>query len=141
MIGILVITHGDFADGLLAGATLLAGEHEHVERFGLYPGEAFDEFKEKVQTTISRMAEESEGDGVLVMVDLFGGSPFNAVAFAARELIENNVKFECLTGVNMPMVLEGILTRDAMSLEELRTHCMESAAAGVQDLIKELGMR
>ena len=78
---------------------------------------------------------------MLVMVDLFGGSPFNAVAFASRELIAENVKFECLTGANMPMILEGMLTRDAMALEELKQHCMESSAAGIQDMIAELGLR
>ena len=70
MINLLVISHSDLAHGLLSAAGLIVGEVPHAASMGLYPGKAFDEFVAEVGEKIKSM---DEGDGVLVLVDLFGG--------------------------------------------------------------------
>jgi len=141
MINLLIITHGDFAQGILSASQMLAGEHEGVEAIGLYPGKDFEEFKADVHDAIERLAGASEGDGCLVMVDLFGGSPSNACAFASGSLIEKGVKFDVVTGINMPMLIEAVMSRDFMSIEELKEHITGMAKDGVKDMLADLGLR
>ena len=74
--------------------------------------------------------QEIEGQETLVLIDLFGGTPYNV---AACQVLKENV--ECVTGANLPMLLELITSRDGASLPEL---AKEIAQAG-QESIKNLG--
>ena len=67
-----------------------------------------DELKEKVKAAIVRLNVQSQSDGVLVLTDLFGGSPSNVTARSLHEL-GNSVKVECVTGVNLPMLLLSLI--------------------------------
>ncbi len=76
MVGVLIATHGGFAEGILNAVELIAGKQEGVKTIGLFHGDGIDEFSDKVQTAYEEL---DDGDGVLVFVDIFGGSPSNAV--------------------------------------------------------------
>lgn len=131
MVGLLLVTHGDLAKSLLSSAELIMGETLLIESYGLYHGDDIDALKEKVKSAIDRLNEQSEGDGVLVMTDLFGGSPSNATARCLYEL-SDQVKAECITGVNLPMLLEAAASSRFMDLDELKKTCL---AIGPQSIL------
>ncbi|MDO4313822.1 MAG: PTS sugar transporter subunit IIA [Eubacteriales bacterium] len=133
MVSLLLVTHGDLAKALLDSAALIMGEPPLIESYGLYHGDDIDELKEKVKNAIIRLNEQSEGDGVLVLTDLFGGSPSNATARSFYEL-GDDAKTECITGVNLPMLLEAASNTSYMSLEELKKACLISGPQSIMSL-------
>ena len=135
MINLLVISHSDLAHGLLSAAGLIVGEVPHAASMGLYPGTAFDEFVAEVGEKIKSM---DEGDGVLVLVDLFGGTPSNATLYS-RGALGDSVNYKVVSGANLPMLLEAHIAREGMTLDELKDHCVAQGADGVKDVFKELG--
>lgn len=76
MIGILIATHGDFASGLLSAVELIAGKQEKVGTIGLHHEDGIEEFEQKVNNMLDDL---DDGDGVLVFVDILGGTPSNVI--------------------------------------------------------------
>jgi PTS system mannose-specific IIA component len=136
MIGILIITHGRFGYELLKSAELIVGHNTHAQALGLDCDSSIDRFKVKVTEAIRNL---DKGDGVLVFVDLYGGSPFNAAALNLSE-VDKKFRFECITGVNLPMVLEALTMRSNLKIGELKQHCIEAGISGIKDLVKEVDM-
>jgi mannose PTS system EIIA component len=97
MIGKLIVTHGGLARELLAAAQVISGRLSAFEAISLDWGDGFDEARAKVRTAIERL---DEGQGVLILTDMFGGTPCNI----AMTFLQPG-KIEVLTGVNLPMVL------------------------------------
>ncbi|MBV4426151.1 PTS sugar transporter subunit IIA [Clostridium tyrobutyricum] len=133
MIGILVITHGDFAAEILKTAELIIGKQKRVISLGLHYGDSIEEFCVKVKDTIESL---DEGQGVLVFADLFGASPYNSAAFSANKV--KNSKFKCITGVNLPMLLEALTTRDGSNLDDLTESCIKSGNEGIKELFNQI---
>jgi PTS system mannose-specific IIA component len=123
MIGILIASHGDFSLGMLSAVKLIAGEPENVAVFGLYNGDSPDAFEEKILDAIQRL---DDGEGVMAFVDFLGGTP----ATALMKIMQKKM-FPCLTGVNMPMLSEALLSRQeaGITLEKMAETC---AAAGLE---------
>lgn len=136
MIGILVITHGNLAEEILKTAQLIVGKQERVLYLGLHYGDSIEEFSVKVKDTISSL---DDGDGVLVFSDLFGASPYNAAAFSAGKI--ESSKFRCITGVNLPMLLEALTTRDECNLESLTEACMTCGIQGIKELFDQIKLK
>ncbi|CUH97614.1 hypothetical protein P22_3746 [Propionispora sp. 2/2-37] len=133
MIGILLLTHEDFGAAMLKSASLIVGEVPGTLSVGLNRGDDIAMFCDLVQQTIEKI---DEGDGVLVFVDLFGASPYNAMAMASAR-VKN--KFRCISGLSFPMLLEALTMRASYNLDDLAVHCMNSGAEGVKELIAEMG--
>lgn len=134
MIGILVATHGDFGNALLSSAELIVGKQDNIKTLGLYHGDNIDAFREKVKESIDSL---QDGDGVLVFVDVYGGSPSNATALNTQAYSQNS-RFECITGVNMPMFLEALTTRASLNLKELKELCISVGQKGIGDMYQML---
>lgn len=112
MVGVLILTHGGLADELLAAARQISGPLDRFEALPLDWTEGLDEAHPKVGDAIERL---DTGDGVLVLVDIFGGTPSNA----AMAYLEDG-KIDVISGVNLPMVVRlGCLGLAEMSLDEL----------------------
>ena len=137
MVGLLLVTHGDLAKALLSSATLIMGETPPVESYGLYHCDDVDTLKENVKEAIIRLDSQSGGDGVLVMTDLFGGSPSNVTARSFFEL-GTGTKAECITGVNLPMLLEAATGTAYMSLEEIKDACLTSGTESILSLREKI---
>lgn len=73
-------------------------------------------------------------DGVLFMVDLFGGSPFNAASIIAMK----HENMEIVTGVNLPMILEVLGSRDFSSVSELLSIAENSGKEAIRILSKNI---
>lgn len=133
MVAVLLVTHGDLAQALMSSAALIMGEAALIESHGLYHGDSVDNLKDTIKEAIIRLSECSQGDGVLILTDLFGGSPSNAAARAMHEL-QDSVHCECITGVNLPILLEVATSKTFMKLEELKQHALEVGGNSILDL-------
>ena len=126
MINIVLVSHADLGDALIRAAEMIAGPTEGLYSVSLLPGDSPETFEEKLAAAL----QEIEGQETLVLIDLFGGTPYNV---AARQVLEENV--ECVTGANLPMLLELVVSRDGALLPELAE---EIARAG-QESVRNLG--
>jgi PTS system mannose-specific IIA component len=97
MIGKLILTHGGVARELLAAANVISGRLSGFEALSLDWSDGFDEARVKVAAALERL---DQGQGVLILTDMFGGTPCNI----SMTFYEPG-KVEILTGVNLPMVL------------------------------------
>lgn len=133
MIGVLVITHGDFAKGLLNSVELIMGKPKKCKYFGLYHGDSIELFGKKVLDSI---IELDEGEGVLVFSDLYCASPYNTTAVNSKYLIHH--KYRSICGINLPMILEALNTRDSMELDELAEYVMKCGKDGIKEFFDEM---
>lgn len=131
---VVLVGHGGFPQGVLDGAELILGPQERMHAVGLSP----DQDPEAVVEAVRRVRERYSGSPMLLLVDLFGGSPANAVA--AAFLRDDDV--EMVTGLNLPMVLEvGNRRRKAgRDLAALKGYAVAAATAGVVDVGERLGL-
>jgi len=126
MINIVLVSHGELGDALIRAAEMIAGPAERLFSVPLLPGESPEGFGEKLDAALREIA----GEETLVLIDLFGGTPYNV---AARQVLKENV--ECVTGANLPMLLELVMSRDDATLAELA----EDIAQAGRESVKNLG--
>ncbi|MDY3052455.1 MAG: PTS sugar transporter subunit IIA [Ndongobacter sp.] len=129
MVGIVVLSHGSLAEGLCSAAELIFGGREQCDSLGLFEGEDFALFTERVRGEIERL---DRGDGVLVLVDLYGASPYNAVAKLLPQLEEKGHSVQMLTGANLPMLLEAQTLRESRTLPQLTQALLSTAREAIQ---------
>jgi PTS system mannose-specific IIA component len=129
MIGLVLVSHGKLAEGLVDAMQMITGEQEAVRAIGLLETEDVEGLMEKVSQAIQ---EVDSGEGALIMVDLFGASPFNA---SARLVMSSTGRtLEVVTGMNLPMVVELAVQRDGLSLEEAVNLVLKVGPEGVRRL-------
>ena len=131
MISVIIGTHGMFSEEILKSAEMIFGTQENVGSVTFKPGEGIEGLVEKYNKLISEL---DSADGVLFMVDLFGGSPFNAASIIAMK----NDNMEIVTGVNLPMILETLGSRDFSSLSELLAIAENSGKEAIRVLSKNI---
>jgi mannose PTS system EIIA component len=128
MIGIVLISHGRFAEGLLDAAEMIVGEMENVVCIGLEPMDDIDLLVERIQEAVNAV---DIGDGALLMVDLFGASPFNA---SGRLALAQQDRLELITGMNLPMLVELLVQREGLSLKQASQIALDAGKSGVSRL-------
>ncbi|AGF59319.1 PTS system mannose-specific IIA component/PTS system mannose-specific IIB component [Clostridium saccharoperbutylacetonicum] len=131
MISVIVGTHGIFSEEILKSAEMIFGSQENVGSVTFNPGEGIDSLVEKYNNLINRLDSK---EGVLFMVDLFGGSPFNAASIIAMK----NENMEIVTGVNLPMILEVLGSREFLNLQELVQIALNSGKDAIKILTKNV---
>jgi mannose PTS system EIIA component len=110
MVGLVVVAHAGLARELLAAAEMIVGPIERSEAIGINSGDSVEQIWENVNGAILKVT----GDGVIIMTDMFGGTPSNmSISF----LKENEV--EVMTGVNLPMLIKFAADRDKLTVAEL----------------------
>jgi mannose PTS system EIIA component len=111
MIGLLIISHCDLGKELLNAAELIVGRLEAADSISITQTTESSEILEEIAKKIRSL---NQGQGVLVLTDMFGGTPSNlSLSFL------NDEKVEVLTGVNLPMVIAVSNDRDRLTLGEL----------------------
>ena len=114
MIGFILTGHAQFSNGLASAIDMVAGDQP---AFQIVP---FD------GAQAATYGEET--DGVLVFVDLLGGTPFNQAMMISQDIAD----VEVVTGTNLPMLIELLLTRGAGStLAELADQAVAVGQAGI----------
>ena len=130
MVKILIVTHGPLGEALIETADLILGKTNHTTAFGLYHGDNIELLQKRIEEFVQA---QDDGDGILMLTDLLGGSPCNKIALAIKAL-ENTNKVECVVGVNLPILLEAISMQNAMTLKELVQHCKTQGANSILSL-------
>ncbi|MGH7908920.1 MAG: PTS sugar transporter subunit IIA [Thermodesulfobacteriota bacterium] len=112
MVGVVVITHGKLAEELISSVKFVVADKSAVKMEGvsLDPREEFETFSQKIKNTIKRI---DDGDGVLLVTDMFGGTPSNVSLTFLEEK-----KVEVISGVNLPMLLKLATISSKLTLDE-----------------------
>ncbi len=100
MLKIIVATHGRFSEELVKSAFMILGEQSNISAITFLPGEGSEDLIAKYEEALQTVSAD---DQVIFLVDLFGGSPFNA---AARIVSENTERYRLVAGVNLAMLIE-----------------------------------
>ena len=127
MVGILIASHGDFAKGIKMSAEMIFGQQDNVAAVTLQPTEGPDDIRKKMEVAIATFEDPEQ---VLILCDLFGGTPFNQ----ANGLIHGHEDtWAILTGMNLPMLIEALASRFSMeTAHAIATHVITTAKEGVQ---------
>ncbi len=122
-VGGVIVSHGQVANELLAAAETVVGELSHVTAVSIGWHDDVEQAKNQVERAIKSV---SHGSGVLVMTDMFGGTPTN---IAAMFLQENEV--EIVTGVNLPMVIKLASNNQELELSDLAREVEEQGKQAI----------
>ena len=129
MLPVLLISHGSMAEGVKHAVSMIA-DASMVETLSLMPEANPEEFRAQIQAKLDEMDTEN---GVVIFVDLLGGTPGNQAAYFCTP----EHKAEVITGMNLPMVLEFVIRNQfgEVDLEEV----LATGQAGITHLNKLLG--
>ncbi|MED0963129.1 MULTISPECIES: mannose/fructose/sorbose PTS transporter subunit IIA [Bacillus cereus group] len=133
MVGIILASHGEFAEGILQSGAMIFGEQENVKAVTLMPSEGPDDLRAKMEAAVASFDNQNE---VLFLVDLWGGTPFNQANSLYEEHKDN---WAIVAGMNLPMVIEAYASRFSMeSAQEIAVHIVKTAKEGVRIKPEEL---
>ena len=111
MIGLLIISHCNLGREFLNAAELIVGRLENADAIAITQTSESEELLMAIAEKIKRL---DDGQGVLVLTDMFGGTPSNlSLSFLEEQMVE------VLTGVNLPMVISVAQDRHQLTLSEL----------------------
>lgn len=115
MIGIIIVTHSNFAEGIKNSVEMIAGKQDNFTAINFENGEDIEDLKNR----ISQKAEEytSNGLDVIYVTDLKGATPFNACLYVSTQIWG-----PVIAGLCLPILLELVLTRDTMEIEDLSSY-------------------
>ncbi|MFH1807898.1 MAG: PTS sugar transporter subunit IIA [Pseudomonadota bacterium] len=125
MHGILIVTHGDVGAALLRCAESILGQVEGVRAVTINANDNHDEALQRIRDAMTELGENS---GVLVLTDMFGGTPSNV----SLTLLEPT-RVEVVSGVNMPMLLHALNQR--ARVESLAALAQSTAASGRKNVV------
>jgi PTS system mannose-specific IIA component len=121
MIGIVIVTHCNLGQELIRAADFIVGSLRQIKAISINPEDQVESLREKIAVAIEQV---DTGEGVIVLTDMFGGTPAN---ISLSFLMEGKV--EVVTGVNLPMLVGLTSKREGKSLNQ----------AAIE--IKEYGLR
>ena len=123
MIGMLVVTHGQLAEELVNATRKIVGPIEAFEAVSIDWDDDVQAAREKIETAIQRV---DLGEGVLVLTDMFGGTPTNL----ALSVLEPG-KVDIVTGVNLPMLIKFFNHREQYSLADASVRIAEEGRQAI----------
>jgi PTS system mannose-specific IIA component len=110
MIGLVIVTHGNLACEFIAATVHVVGPQPNVEAVCIGPD---DDMEERRQNILDAVARVDDGDGAILLTDMFGGTPSN-LAISVME--KRNV--EVLAGINLPMLIKLASARHTSDLSQ-----------------------
>ena len=132
MIGILIVAHGSLADSLVECATHVLGQRPRGLATLDFIGHADPDERQKVlQAKLAELAalNDKEGDGILVLTDIYGATPSNTLC----RLLEPT-HIEGVSGVNLPMLLKALNYRDTLALPQLIVRIVEGGRNSINHI-------
>ena len=123
MVGLLIVTHCNLGEELLNAARFIVGQVERIDSVAITETGGSDIIRKKIEDKARAL---DAGDGVIILTDMFGGTPSN---ISLSFLKENEV--EVLTGVNLPMVIAIIQHRPSLKLAPLAETAREAGRSGI----------
>ena len=112
MIGLVICCHGNMGQGMRGAAEMIVGAQQQLTVVSVNPGVGGNEILESLTSAIK---EVDDGDGVLLLTDLFGGTPTNIACALLGE-----ASIEVVTGFNLPLLIRALTSRvETRNLPEL----------------------
>jgi len=123
MVGIVLVTHPHLGEEFIRSAEMICGKMPRVLTISIDTRKEVEELRRGIAEAIKKV---DEGDGVLILTDMFGGTPSNmSLAF----LQEGRV--EVLSGLNLPMMIKLSNCREGRSLKELAKMVKEAGQKNI----------
>ncbi|MCB1045246.1 MAG: PTS sugar transporter subunit IIA [Acidobacteria bacterium] len=123
MIGTLIVSHGNVAKAMIEATQHIIGRSDFVDFYCVGWEETIQEAESKVN---QKIAELDMGDGVLLLTDMFGGTPTNvALSYSGDS------KIEVITGVNLPMIMKAMTLSPDVSLYQAARQLKEQAQKAI----------
>ena len=110
LIGIVIVTHGRLAEEFVSVMEHIVGPQKQIAAVCMSPD---DDLEQKRQEIISKAKEVDSGKGVLILTDMFGGTPSNLAIS-----ITQDKKIEALAGINLPMLIKLASARQTETLSQ-----------------------
>ena len=115
MIGITIVTHRQLGDALIdAAGFILGSKPDAVVSVSIDINEKVDALRSDIAKAIKKV---QQADGVLILTDMFGGTPSNL----SYSFLEEG-KVEVISGVNLPILIKAVGSREKMALTDLAVH-------------------
>jgi len=119
----VIVTHGHLAGELLAAAEMIIGPVSHITAVSIGWHDDVDAARDEVQRAITRVSQKA---GVLLLTDMFGGTPTNIASMFLEE-----GKIEVITGVNLPMVIKLATQTRPEPLAEMARRICDQGRQGI----------
>jgi mannose PTS system EIIA component len=119
----VIVTHGQLASEFLAAAEMIVGQVRHIAAVSIGWHDDVEAARDEIERAIRHV---SEGRGVLILTDMFGGTPTNITSMF---LAEGEV--EVVTGVNLPMVIKLASQAEPDSLAEVARRVRDQGREGI----------
>ncbi len=123
MVGLIILTHCQIAGELVQSASMIVGEIPSCVAIGISPEERVESIAERVEQALTKV---DEGEGTLILTDLFGGTPSNVGLSFLQEK-----KVEVVSGVNLPMILKLSLGRRGKELKEVAREARDAGRKSI----------
>ncbi len=123
MVGALVVSHGHLAQELVAAAEMIVGEISHIQAVSIGWHDDVNDARKEIE---KRIAEVEDGSGVLILTDMFGGTPSN-ISFPFHE----PGRIDVVTGVNLPMIIRIAGQKPGETLELLARAARDQGRANI----------
>lgn len=132
MVGIVLASHGPLSQSIIQSAELICGKNIPQITALLLTGEmSVEDFRNELILAINKV---DSGDGVLILVDIPGGTPSN---ISLQQTMKNK-NLEVVSGFNLSMLLEIIMNRENKNLAELTQLAYETGRRSIEILSKKL---
>jgi PTS system mannose-specific IIA component len=118
MIGMVLVTHGHLATEFRAALEHVVGPQRDIETITIGPE---DDMEQRRQDIVSAVASVDTGQGVVLLTDMFGGTPSNLAIS-----VMDRTRVEVVAGINLPMLIKLASVRDVASLEVAVTQAQEA---------------
>ena len=114
----ILVTHGRLAEELIAALEHVVGPQDSIAAICIGPDDDMEQHRQKI---IEQTRETDDGDGVVLLTDMFGGTPSNLAIS-----VMDKVNVEVIAGVNLPMLIKLTSVRDSLPLAEAVASAQES---------------
>ena len=118
MIGMVLVTHGHLATEFRAALEHVVGPQKQIETITIGPE---DDMETRRQDILLAIGEVDGGDGVVLLTDMFGGTPSNLAIS-----VMNGSEVEVVAGINLPMLIKLASVRDSVPLDQAVTQAQEA---------------
>jgi len=130
VLGVVVISHGSLAKALIDASAMLMGDLENVVPVCLYEGADPMDYAKELDAAIDQFPQ-----GVIVLVDLFGGTPSNSLIMRMRA---KNALVKAISGVSLPMLIETLSLRRMMEGQELLNAIEEASHSSIVNITEQV---
>ena len=123
MVGIILVTHPNLGEEFIRSAELICGKMPNLSTVSIDTGKGVDELRQEIAAAIRGV---DSGSGVLILTDMFGGTPSNmSLAFLSEGRVE------VVTGLNLPMLIKISNCREGRTLPELAKMVKEAGQRNI----------